>query len=333
MSEIVVTGCSGFLGTELCNKLLSEGFIVTGIDVVKPSFKHKDFKFKDIDVSNFLNRKQLNRVCKDKVVIHCAASVPITRVGATGHFKTNALGTYFVALAKPKKIIFISTSAVYGIPKDIITEDTKFDPIEDYGDSKIIAENFLKLTQGWRESTIILRPRTIIGRGRMGMMDFLFPRIMKNKSVFLIGDGSNKFQLLSLEDLINAILFSIEKDVKFADYNLGTDKFTTLGNDIEELIHIVGSKSKIIHLPKVTRYLLGFLDRFNLSPMTKWHYDTIFHDFVFDTTKAQKELDWVAWDSNIGMLVKTYTWYEIHKDDIGNTPHTKKISKKLLEWI
>jgi nucleoside-diphosphate-sugar epimerase len=331
MQEIVVTGASGFLGTELCKKLLDEGFIVTGIDIIEPSFSRKDFRFKEIDVANYLNRKQLSRICKDKTVIHCAASVPITRVGAAGHVKTNALGTYFIALSKPKKIIFISTSAIYGIPKDIITEDTSPNPIEDYGVSKLIAESFLHGTKEWRESTVILRPRTIIGKGRMGMMDFLFPRIMKGKSVYLIGDGSNKFQLLSLEDLINAILLSLEVNQKYVEYNLGTDKFTALGNDIEELIRMVGSKSKIRHLPKFTRRILALLDKLNLSPMTKWHYETIFHDFVFDSSKAKRELNWEAWDSNIGMLVKAYNWYEMHKDDGGNTPHTKRLDKKLLE--
>ena len=331
LSEIVVTGSSGFLGTALCQELSNLGYYVLGIDKVKPAWTPRGMMFikKDISESNSLRKHIENRI-----VIHCAASVPITRVGFLGHLKNNLVGTANVVKANPQKIIFISSSAVYGSPNGKIDDTTRFNSIEEYGNSKVLAE--LKLLINYRINkvpTIIIRPRTIIGNARMGMMDFLFPRIMKNKPVYLIGSGNNKFQLLSLDDLIDCIIKSITYNKKgYLELNVGTDIYSTLRKDIEFMISVVGSKSKVISLPKASRWILRVLDKLNLSPMTRWHYDTTFNDFEFDLSTVKRELGWIPNDSNASMLIDAYLWYA-KGDKEGDTPHTKKLNKRLLEMF
>jgi len=331
-SGIVVTGSSGFLGSAIVKELLKRKHEVVGIDIVPASkwmFASKLFKFHRMSVVSH----KIYDIVEGKTVIHCGAKVPITRSSFAEYVTTNATGSYNIALGMPKKYIFISSSAVYGVPNRVIKEHTKYKPIENYGKSKLMAEGLLSMHHIMTDMPLtIIRPRTIIGNGRMGMMDFLFPRIMKNKPVYLLGDGKNKFQFLALDDLVSAIMKCIDLDYGFHIYNLGTDDYTTLKEDIEDTIVRVGSKSKVICLPKCSSWILRVIDNLGLSPMTRWHYDTISSNFVFDISIAEKELGWHPLYSNKLMLFSAYNWYSKHKGE-GNTPHTKSINKKLLEWI
>lgn len=337
-SKVLVTGSSGFLGESLCNRLVKDNTEVVGLDRISPpGYLRKKIKSVEGDIKNL---SLINYLCKDvDTIFHCAALVPICRASYYEYMFNNAINTMnlliLASLNKVKKFIYISSSAVYGIPEGEITEHTRYKPIEDYGFSKMCAEYFCKATSNKQEymNIIVVRPRTIIGENRVGMMDLLFPRVLKNKSVYIIGDGSNKFQLLSLRDCVKFLMkVYYNEDVVNEDYNIGTDKYTTLKEDLEKFISKVGSTSEVVCLPKFTSSILGILDKLRLSPMTSWHYKTIDKDFYFDISKA-KSTGWKPEDSNVDMLVNSYNWYKDNLDKLNGSVHKSKLKKRLLNWI
>lgn len=336
MSKVLITGVSGFLGEALCRRLIEESNIeVTGIDLVYPPqdlLKHIDFVKGDIRNLSFM--KFIYKNYNFDIIFHCAALVPISRVSYREFMKTNCWGTLLVHALYPKRFIHISSSAVYGIPKGEIKEDTSYNPVEDYGTSKMYGDYVCK---GARDiegtNVIIVRPRTIIGEGRGGMMDLLFSRVSNNKYMPIIGDGNNRFQLLSLRDCIDFLMLVYHnEDIVNEDFNIGTDKYTTLAQDITDFIKIIGSSSKVKKMPKSTRHILRTLDKLGLSPMTPWHYETIDKDFYFDITKA-KSIGWSPKDSNVDMLVRSYNWYRDNMKDTFTTLHRSKLKKRLLNII
>jgi nucleoside-diphosphate-sugar epimerase len=325
--RVLLTGSSGYLGSYLSEKLVELGYDVTGLDIVANT--NPDIKFIIADITN-----PKLRIPITDIVIHAAAAVPITRLGKE-LMTINSSGTlwmlYAAKLAKAKKFIYISSSAVYGSPRGIITESTPFDPIETYGASKEMAEYWCKIYRSQFNMDIsIIRPRTIIGGHRAGMLDFLFSRVAKNKWIPMLGDGSNRFQLVDIRDLCDGIVKVMNSKLVSQDYNLGTDKFTTLRNDLQDFIDMVHSRSRLVSLPIGTRRLLKVLDRLDLSPMTAWHYDTIFNDFVFDISKAKKELGWEPKYSN---RVSLFNSYINASSKEGNTPHTRGLKKSILDLI
>jgi nucleoside-diphosphate-sugar epimerase len=328
---IIVTGCSGFLGSVLCKTLISLDYKVKGIDIVPTD--NIDIDFKQLDLTNVSIEKLRELYGNSDVMIHCAASVPITRKNLYGHLLTNSVGTAKVVATRPKRMIYISTSAVYGSPNGILTERSKHIPIEEYGVSKSIAEMVVRQLSSIGSEYFIIRPRTIIGRTRMGMMDILYNRVHKDKNVPLLGKGDNKFQLLSLDDCISGIIKCIDSKNVNEDYNLGTDGYTTLRQDLEHFIHNVTSDSKVVSYSKTLgQKTLQILDKLNLSPMTSWHYDTIFNNFAFDTTKAKELLGWKPMWSNVDMLIEGYYSY-LYEKHTGGSPHKSKLKRSIIDLI
>jgi len=336
MSKVLCTGSSGFLGESLCNRLVKDNIEVVGLDRISPpGYLREKIKSVEGDIKNL---SLIDHLCKDvDTIFHCAALVPICRASYYEYMFNNALNTLnllvMASLNEVEKFVFISSSAVYGIPEGEITEHTRYRPIEDYGLSKMYADYVCKTSKNLGMNIIVVRPRTIIGDKRVGMMDLLFPRVLENKPVYIIGDGSNKFQLLSLMDCVEFLMnVYYNEDIVNEDYNIGTDKYTTLKEDLEGFISKVGSTSELVCLPKFTSSILGALDKLRLSPMTPWHYKTIDKDFYFDISKA-KSTGWYPEDSNVDMLVNSFNWYRDNKDNLQGSIHKSKLKKRLLNWI
>ena len=129
------------------------------------------------------------------LVVFCfqnAAVLPISRSQKKIFWQVNVSGTQNVLQSslsnKVKKVIFISSSAPYGIPKEIpLREGSEFNPVCDYGRSKIAAERVCNEYRAKGLNIIILRPRTILGRGRLGLFQILYSWIADRKNIYIIG--------------------------------------------------------------------------------------------------------------------------------------------------
>jgi nucleoside-diphosphate-sugar epimerase len=336
----LITGGSGFFGSHLINGLLKHNYLVRVLD--KQRFDDpetlKRIEFINADICD---KAQTNKALEGiDYLFHNAALLPISRSTKKIFREVNVFGTKNVLDAalrnKTKKVVFISSSAVYGIPEECpVTENTKFGPICNYGRSKLEAEEACNEFKKMGLDIVILRPRTVIGKGRLGIFQLLYSRIADNKNVYILGSGNNLFQSLGTEDLVNACILCLCKDCRNEDFNLGADGFKTLKEEICELIDYADSSSKVISIPAgLARFILRSLDALNLAPFTRWHYMTFDKAFYFDSSKAKRMLGWQPKISSFEMYRESYDWYITHKKEadlrFGKT-HKNSVRQGILK--
>lgn len=342
MQRVLVTGGAGFFGIHLVKGLLEKGYHIKVLDI-------EDLKVPEIEgriefiKTDVRDRDAVESACKDiDILFHVAAILPISRSKKKIYWDVNVRGTKNILEASLrnniKKVIFMSSAATYGIPKEVpITENTEFNPVCNYGRSKIEAEKICNEYRARGLNIIILRPRTLVGANRLGIFQIFFSWIADGKNVYIIGEGSNLFQLLSTRDLVDVCILSIENNSYNEDFNLGTDKFSTVRGDLQDLIDYAKTNSRIISLPsKISKTILSFLDILNLSPFTPWHYLTPDKPFYFDITKAQRVLGWQPQDSNFQMYKISYNWYLSHRKEVDNdfgTTHRKSTRQKIIRIL
>lgn len=307
----LVIGGNGFLGRILVKKLIEQNKKVKVIDKdaiekdIKIEFLHKnilDFSEKD------------NEFFKDVEVVYHLASyqyhseLPIFNQYKV-FYKNNVEGTRKVIdickINKITKIIYVSTDMVYGIPKKLpILETDNKTPIGDYGKTKLIAEEIIKNSA---LNYIIIRPRLIIGAGRLGVFKVLFNWIKKNQPVFLIGNGKNRYQMISVYDCADACILAANKKIENKIYNIGSDNPPTVYEMMKEVIRINKSKSKIYRLNStIVITCLKLLELFHISPLKKEQYMISNKDCILDTSKVKKELNWKPKFNDLQMVIEGY---------------------------
>lgn len=276
-----------------------------------------------------------------ETVFHTAALVPIAKKSFSEFRRVNVTGTENVLEAAfmngAKRFIFFSTGLpVYGLKNQMpIRENSLQNPFDYYGITKYEAE---KRCKEWRKKGLnlsILRLGTVIGPGRLGSFATLFDWIKKGKNVYIIGNGKNRVQYLSLNDLLYAV-DRIQSAGDNEDFNLGAKVFGTLEADLSHLIRYAKSRSSVIHInPLFTRAVFGILDFLGLSPLSKLHYKTFHLDFYFDISHAREKLGWTPRDSNAMMLEEAYDWYLSKAADGASTgiTHNKRMKRGILKFF
>ncbi len=338
---VVITGGSGFLGLHLVRRFLRNGDRVRVCDV--EPFDDAELKSKiEFSIADVREAAAMDRLVDGAdVVIHNAATLPIARAGKN-YWSVNVDGTRNVLTAAKKhgvkKVISISTSAVYGIPKECpLTEDVPLTPLGKYAWSKFDAEHVCHEFREQGLDVSVLRPRTLVGSGRLGIFGILFDWIQRGKHIYIIGRGDNLFQLLSADDCVEGALLMTLKPCRNEDFDLGAAEFATVRDDLESLCRHAGTGSHVRSIPAwIAKPVLRTLDRLRLSPLVDWHYETPDKPFYFDTGKARRLLGWVARDTNVAMLAQTYDWYLKNKDQLDQrvgVTHRKTVAQKLLKLL
>lgn len=339
--NVLITGGAGFLGVHLARRFIKDGFKVTLYDIA--TLEAKDLIGKvNIIIGDIRNVKDVKRAVKNQdFVVHTAAALPIQRT-KEAIFSVNVDGTKNVLEAslknKIKRLVFISTTAVYGVPKELPEKETSpLEPIGFYGQSKLEAENLCQEFMKKGLSINILRPKTFLGPERLGVFQVWFEAIYSDKRVFILGNGNNKYQLLSVSDVVDAIIKALKSKVDGEIFNLGAKEFGTWRQDLGAIIAYTKSKSKITGLPVLpSQIILALLEKLNLSPIAAWHYKTLPIPSYVSSEKAEKYLSWHPKKSNKELLIESYQWYEKHRDDIINsvgTTHRVGWNFKLLNLI
>ena len=233
----------------------------------------------------------------------------------------------------------MSSSAIYGIPKSVpINAKTKLEPLEIYGRSKKKADDYITNLISRGEPISTIRPRTIVGKERLGIFEILFEWIHDEANIFIIGKGNGLFQFLHIEDLVESSIKACLMQ-KPGIFNVGAEDFGTLREDLNSLIAHAKSPSKVIGLPvSVTIFILRVLDLLRLSPLGPWHYLTYHKPFYFDISKTKQALEWRPKYSNKDILIESYEWYvknidQFSLDDNPNkgSMHRKPLRKGLLD--
>ncbi len=339
MKSILITGGTGFLGVHLARHFRKLKYKVVLLDTAPLTAKDLIDKV-EVVTGDIRELSKIEKYFKNiDYVVHAAAALPIHH-DRNYIFDVNVRGTKNVLTAafnnKVKKLVFISTTAMYGVPRTLPEKETdKIYPIGHYGESKAAAEKLCLQYQKKGLPVNILRPKSFLGPERLGVFTIWFEAIYNNKPVFILGNGNNLYQLLEVGDLANAIESALTTRISGEIFNVGAEVYGTWRQNLSALIKFAGSKSKIIALPVLpTQMALAVLEFFNLSPIVAWHYKTFPVDSYVSIEKARKKLHFKPTKSNQDILDESYDWYRKHrKEFIGKegTTHRTVWNFKLVD--
>jgi nucleoside-diphosphate-sugar epimerase len=323
-----ISGGAGFLGLHLARRLLADGHEVRTLDVVPLDDAELETSV-DERRGDIRDRESVRKLVDGAdVVVHAAAALPI-QASRESIRSVNVGGTENVLRAGDdagvRRVLFISSTAVYGVPeKHPIEEDDPLVGVGWYGESKIDAEGLCRVAA---VETTIVRPKTFIGPERLGVFEILFDWIREGRRIYTLGKGNNRYQLLAVEDLVDAIVRAgNEPKAARETFNVGATEFGTVRSDLQALIDHAGSSSRLQPVPvKPAEIALRGLELLRVSPLAEWHYKTAHKDSFVDVTKAQRLLGWQPRLSNRDALIETYDWYLANLGRVGEAGVTHRV--------
>ena len=262
--KILITGCAGFIGSNLVDFFLKKNFEIIGIDnlstgnkkFLKQALRNNKFKFFKVD----LFKNSISKYFKNiDTVYHLAANADV-RFGLKHTKKDinqNILVTYKILEAmrknNVKKIMFSSTGSVYGETNQIPTKEDTFFPIQTslYGASKLSAEGLISAyCEGFNFKSYIFRFVSILGnRYNHGhVFDFVKQLLQNDKKLYVLGDGNQKKSYLNIDDCVSAIYRSMKffKD-KINIINLGTNEYLKVKDSIRIINDTLRCNPKLIY--------------------------------------------------------------------------------------
>lgn len=303
------------MGINLIRYLLAKNYKITSFDIVE--FDYADAKDKIRMVKGDIRNSELVDEAMEEVniVIHCAAALPL--YSPEEIHSTDVTGTKILLEAAMKKnierFVHISSTAVYGIPDHHpLYENDKLDGVGPYGKAKIEAENVCFDFRKKGLCVPIIRPKSFIGPERLGVFALFFDWAKDGKGFPMIGSGNNRYQLLDVEDLCEAIYLTLAlpNEIVNDTFNIGAKEFTTMREDYQSVLDYAGLGKKIVGLPeKPIIATLKFLETLKLSPLYKWVYETASKDSFVSIEKAEKVLGFRPKYSNKDALIRNYKWY------------------------
>ena len=275
--KILITGCAGFIGFHLTNKIISnfKNIKVIGVDNLNKYYssnlkknrlkilknkKNSNFKFLKINLENYKKIKKVFRTNKINYIIHLAAQpgVRYSIQNPRSYINANLIAFFnIIDLAKDYKIkhfIYASTSSVYGnsdkFPINEKSDTTR--PISLYAATKksneLLSHSYANI---FKLPSTALRFFTVYGPyGRPDMSLFSFTdKIFKNKPVYLFNKGNHKRDFTYVDDVVNPIIKLIKKPpnkkIPYRVLNIGSGKCIKLTDYLKEIEKITKHKAKI----------------------------------------------------------------------------------------
>ena len=270
-NSALITGGAGFIGSHLAEKLVNDGIETKVLDNFatgrKENFSecidNQNFSFFNLDLGKL--GKHEDYLENVEVVFHMAAD-PEVRTGydkPEDSFNQNIVNTFNllqrIKNSKVKKIVFASSSSVYGDAKVLPTKEEygPLCPISHYGASKLACEAMVSsFCYNYNIKGIILRPANVIGsRGRHGLIWDLVHKLKNDKSgLEVLGDGKQTKSFIHISDAVKGILQSIKKhkdDVEI--FNIGSE-------DSIEIINVAKVVCKNMKLPDIEIITTGGIE-------------------------------------------------------------------------
>ncbi len=336
--KLLITGGAGFLGYHAANIIHKKKHRVELLDIA--DYADSDYSTDVIKHHcDVRDRDALEKLISENsydAVMHGAAALPLW--SRKDIFDTNVDGTRNVIEFSEKhgveRVVYISSTAVYGVPlKHPIYEHDPMVGVGPYGESKIEAEKVCNEFRGNGYCVPVVRPKSFIGTGRMGVFQILYDWVESGKRIPVIGNGKNRYQLLEVDDLVEAIYLCLTAPREKADdtFNVGAKDFDTVGEDVGAMCEHAGTGARAMRTPAgPIKAALAVFEALGLSPLYKWIYGTADKDSYVSIEKIEKDLGWVPKISNAAALIKSYDWYRENKEqaDGAGTGITHRVAWK-----
>ena len=335
---ILVTGGSGFLGINLIRWLLAHGARdVRSIDLLPFDYPEATDPRVRTVIGDVRDPEAVATILKGcQSVVHCAAALPLCSEAEI--LSTDIDGARIVAEASVaagiQRFVYISSTAVYGIPDHHpLVETDRLEGVGPYGRSKIVAEGIVRNLDSDTFPVCILRPKSFVGPERLGVFALLYDWAYTGHGFPMIGNGKNRYQLLDVEDLCEAIGLALthpDLTVVRDTYNVGAAVFTTMREEWQAVLDAAGHGKKIRTTPaKLVIAGLKVLEKLHLSPLYAWVYETAAQDSFVSVEKIQTRLGWQPRYSDIDALLRNYAWYIANLDQFrGKSGKTHRVPWK-----
>ena len=323
--------------------MLREGWEVVGVDRLQ-DVEQPGYRPKTLDIRDATAFEKTVAEFKPDAIFHCAAVLAHDRQNRADLWSTNVDGTATVAQAAiqagVKSLVFISSNCLWSTSwSRPVTEDDVPAPVEIYGRSKLAAEQHLQSLSG-RLGVKIVRTPTIVAAGRLGLLSILFEFIHEGRRVWLVGDGRNRYQFVSADDLAQACLL-LATSAATGIFHVGSDSVPTVREMFGGVIQRAGTKARLAQLPRRPAIAaLRLLSAAGLSPLGPYHYRMIASSFEFDTTRLRNATGWRPTIGNTEILWRAYQFYVEHLDQLSNeqkgSPH-RRVSGlgalRIVKWL
>ena len=303
--KALVTGCAGFIGSHLTERLLRKGYEVIGIDCFTDYYARE---IKERNIENALNEKNFKLIGEDILemneypevdyVFHEAAQAGVRASWGKSfeiYTRNNIEATQklleFYKDREIKKFVYASSSSVYGDAELPMREDSLLKPVSPYGVTKLAGENLCYLY--WRNynvPTVSLRYFTVYGpRQRPDMAIHKFVKaILNGEEITVFGDGTQTRDFTFIDDVVEANILAGNSEIEGGVFNVGGGSRISVNKLIKLLEEIIGKEARIKYIEK--------------QKGDVW-------DTLADTTKISNELNWepeVKIEEGLKMFVEWY---------------------------
>ena len=304
--KALVTGCAGFIGSHLTERLLRDGYDVVGIECftdyysraikeenIAITLEHKNFKLVEENLLSIDDYPEVD------YVFHEAAQAGVRKSWGRDfeiYTRNNIEATQrlleFYKDSNIKKFVYASSSSVYGDAELPMKEDSLLKPVSPYGVTKLAGENLCYLYyKNYGVPTIALRYFTVYGpRQRPDMAIHKFVRaIFDDDTIPIFGDGTQTRDFTYVDDVVEANLLAAKKDLVGDAFNIGGGSRISVNELIKKIEKIIGNEAKVEYVEKQKGDV---------------------RDTWADVDKAEKMLDWVPKVNINSGLKKFIKWYK-----------------------
>lgn len=311
MPHVLLTGGSGFFGGILKRHLLRLHFQVTSVDRVADTSWHPRLEKITGDLRDPWLLNSIFRRARYDAVFHCAAVLsPTPQSDEDDLWTSNVHATRRIAEACRRsgvpRLIFLSTSLLWKSRRGSdIREEEPPAPPDLYGASKWAAEQDL---YRWarRLNIVILRCPAIVDRRRPGSVTMLFELIREGRSVWLLGDGANRCQLISVEDLVRACMAALNSPGSDV-LHVASDHALPLQQMVRTVIEAAGSLSRVRSLPGgIGCAAMRLAEQMGPLPLGPYQRRIMTEERVLDTTRVRQRLGWRPTLTQEQILAQTY---------------------------
>jgi len=299
---VLLTGGLGFIGSNLAEELLSEGYKVIVFD--DKSTGRTETPGTLTIIGDITNTSHFDRI-KGKVdfVIHLAAAISVAESisNPKKYDKINVDGSrnvfQWALFHGVKRVVSASSAAVYGTPQSLpLDELSPKSPLSPYADTKLkmeqIQEDFFWL-HNLKSTALrffnVYGPRQNPKSPYSGVISKFIEQAVNGKNITIFGDGSNSRDFVFVKDVARACIAALKDEKDFQIYNVGTETRITMKQLANLVIELVGSESSVVYLPERAGDI-----KHSLS----------------NSQKLKKDLKWKPHISLNNGLEKTIAWYK-----------------------
>jgi nucleoside-diphosphate-sugar epimerase len=323
----LVTGGNGYFGRLLVDALVARGDHVRLLDIDVTGADDLGADVFSVDIRDAAAVRAA--VDGADVVYHNVAQVPLARdPELLRTVNVDGTATLLVACrdAGVGKVVHTSSSAVFGVPvTNPVLPSTVPNPAEAYGHAKLAAEWACLRAAAVGLDVTIVRPRTILGHGRLGIFGILFDWIADGADPIVLGAGRNRYQFVHADDLAAVCLLAADRAGP-AVFNVGTDRFGTMHDALAALCAHAGTGATVRSLPtRPTAWAMRASAGLRLTPFAPYHWLMYARSMWFDIDHVREALGWVPRWSNDEMFAESYDWFLAHRDaaDRGSSHHRR----------